>query len=195
MYNELSASGSFAFRLSQGDVGLLKSVLANLKIENKFTCEFYRDNDGRVVCNLFKSSSPEISIGRDKNCSEISSALSEALIKNKISLTYGNNTGAPTSFSTIYHEFGHLQDIERIPTRALTIDQVEKGAKMPAALKEWLDNSEAQKVARKVSWYSTQGPSEFIADVFAGLMEGNKFSDDVMALYRKLHGPSIPGIV
>ena len=99
-----------------------------------------------------------------------------------------------SSFSSIYHEFGHLQDIERVLTRAPATSQLKKGAKMPAALKEWLDNSEAQKVAREVSWYSTQGPNEFIAEVFAGLMNGNKFSDDVMALYRKLHGPSIPGI-
>ncbi|MGN0192651.1 MAG: hypothetical protein ACI4CY_03895, partial [Candidatus Gastranaerophilaceae bacterium] len=95
----------------------------------------------------------------------------------------------------LYHEFGHLQDIERIPTGAPATSQLSEGAKMPASLKEWLDNSEVQQVALKVSVYSAAGPSEFIAEVFAGLMNGNKFSDDVMVLYRKLHGPSITGIV
>ena len=193
LFNELRTVQDFVERL--GD-GYLFRIFENLNA-NKYSIEFYKDN-GRVVCKLsdsIQSCGYFDALGdADFIFEEIGAALSDALIKNQIPVEHGN-TKVQSSFSSIYHEFGHLQDIERVLTRAPATSQLKKGAKMPAALKEWLDNSEAQKVAREVSWYSTQGPSEFIAEVFAGLMNGNKFSDDVMALYRKLHGPSIPNIV
>ncbi len=197
LFTKLNSFNNFLVSSSMDKGHFATSILGELKEVKRLSSEFYKDNSGRVVCKLYKSNSPKINInalGETINPDEIFSALAEALEKNKIHsvFQFHNDT---TPFNFLYHEFGHLQDIERIPTRALAKGQVEKGEKMPAALKEWLDNSEAQKVAREVSEYSASGPSEFIADVFAGLMEGNKFSDNVMALYKKLHGPSIPGIV
>ena len=195
LYNRLTDFRDFGLKINSDNRAFTRGVLNLLKNQKKYSCEVYKDNNGRVVCNLFKSSLPEFSIGHDVSDFELNTALADALKNNGLPPLKSKFQQVPTSFSTIYHEFGHLQDIEKIPTRAPATSQLREGAKMPAALKEWLDNSETQKVAQKVSNYSAAGPSEFIAEVFAGLMEGNKFSDDVMALYRKLHGPSIPGIV
>ena len=57
---------------------------------------------------------------------------------------------------------------------------------------EHLTNKEIQKTAGKVSQYAQTSIGEFVAEVYAGLISGNKFADDVLALYRKYNGP-IPG--
>lgn len=96
-------------------------------------------------------------------------------------------------FNTFHHEFGHIQDrAERVCT---TLDCNNVYSKYPKELKQWVDNKDNIKTALKVSEYSTSGPGEFIAETYAGLMSGRQFSQDVLELYKKLHGPSIPGIV
>ena len=59
-------------------------------------------------------------------------------------------------------------------------------------LYEHLYDKQIQAVAGQVSWYSQQGAGEFVADVYSGLISGKKFSDEVMALYKKYGGPSLP---
>ena len=56
-------------------------------------------------------------------------------------------------------------------------------------LHEHLYNKSIQDIAGQVSWYSQQGVGEFVAEVYSGLISGQKFSDDVMALYKKYGGP------
>lgn len=45
--------------------------------------------------------------------------------------------------------------------------------------------------AKKVSNYATESPAEFVAETYAELLDGRKFSDDVMTLYQKYNGPMI----
>lgn len=94
-------------------------------------------------------------------------------------------------FDSIYHEFGHLND-PKLSSRAFTreVYDTQKIA-YPTELKEWLNNTEKQRIAGKVSCYATENPAEFIAETFAKLIEGSKVSDDVMALYKKYGGPAL----
>jgi hypothetical protein len=49
--------------------------------------------------------------------------------------------------------------------------------------------SEQQIIATKVSRRAAHSVREFVADVYAGLLEGLEFSSDVMALYASFQGP------
>ena len=92
-----------------------------------------------------------------------------------------------TPYKTVYHELGHLQD--NLP-RALTIDYYDfDKSKFSNDLLKWVNNKEYIEAAQDVSWYATHGPGEFIAEVYAELILGNKLSDKAMKVYKKLSGP------
>ena len=55
--------------------------------------------------------------------------------------------------------------------------------------KEFANSKSIQATARKVSEYEPASPAEFVAETFAGLLDGKTYSDDVMALYKKYGGP------
>ena len=40
--------------------------------------------------------------------------------------------------------------------------------------------------------YEKGSPLEFVAEVYAGILEGNVYSDDIMRLYKKYLGPPLP---
>ena len=69
-----------------------------------------------------------------------------------------------------------------------------KFEKMYPDLYKHLTDNEIQNIAGQVSWYSQTSIGEFIAEVYAGLIQGKKFSDDVIKLYKKYNGPLLPGM-
>ena len=115
----------------------------------------------------------------------------------------------------IYHEMGHLQDyfvnlkelmkvnsikdITKIENRFLRKRDLKtwplndpKGLKdVCPDLYEHINNKSIQDIAGQVSQYSQEGIGEFVAEVYSGLISGTKFSDDVMALYKKYGGPAL----
>ena len=70
-------------------------------------------------------------------------------------------------------------------------EYIRKGLPVPKITKEFRENKTIQETANKVSWYACESPLEFVAEVFAGHNEGLKFSDDIMALYKKYGGPAL----
>jgi hypothetical protein len=46
-------------------------------------------------------------------------------------------------------------------------------------------------IATRVSKLAAENPKKFVAEVFAGMMAGRKFDQDVMELYRKFLGPEL----
>ena len=60
-------------------------------------------------------------------------------------------------------------------------------------LYEFLTNQEYQQTAGKVSEYAQTSIGEFIADVYAKMVRGDKIPDDVMKLYEKYNGPKLGG--
>lgn len=104
-----------------------------------------------------------------------------------------NGTKKVSVFRTIYHELGHIQDMVKRTSAISNFDYDEK--KYPKELLEWLNNKENIDCARLVSEYASHGPGEFIAEAYAEMITGNKLPDEVIKLYKKLNGPSIPNIV
>jgi hypothetical protein len=86
-------------------------------------------------------------------------------------------------FRFVYHELGHLQntypEINDNTTGAQSLEQ---------KLENWGYNKNDLRTAFEVSEYASTSPSEFVAEVFAELMSGNKLSDNVMELYARYKG-------
>ena len=100
---------------------------------------------------------------------------------------------------TIYHEMGHLQDLfakkeAHISSPILTEINMRRDMLniFPTKThKEFINDKSIQEITGKVSPYSQTSSDEFIAEVYAGLVSGKKFSDDVIALYKKYGGPAL----
>ena len=116
------------------------------------------------------------------------------IIKNsgiKASLSF--NIKDNSEFRTIYHELGHLQDVQPRCFDTTNNHNFEY-SKYPKALKKWVDNGADIQTANRVSEYASHGEGEFVAETFAKLMNGAKLPDDVIELYKRVKGPAIPGI-
>jgi len=70
----------------------------------------------------------------------------------------------------------------------------EKFKKYYPDLHEHLTNRDIQDIAGQVSGYAKTGIGEFIAEVYAGLVQGKKYSKEVINLYKKYGGPLLPGM-
>ncbi len=101
----------------------------------------------------------------------------------KLGIEY-NATNSPES--VVYHEVGHfLHSFDATPT--------------DKAIRLWKDLANDGfdiEMAKEVGFYAMTGDhihmgKEFVAEVFAGLMEGKQYSQRVMDLYSKLGGPKI----
>ena len=111
-------------------------------------------------------------------------------IMNKAGIRQIVNTNK-SPFGTIYHEMGHLQDI--IP-RVHAKGDFASASEYPKALKEWLSDKKIQNIASRVSNYAATGPAEFIAETFSGLLDGTKYTKEVINLYKKMNGPMLSSI-
>ena len=70
----------------------------------------------------------------------------------------------------------------------------EKFKKYYPDLYEHLTNNDVQNIAGQVSGYAKTSIGEFIAEVYAGFIGGEKYSNDVINLYKKYGGPLLPGM-
>lgn len=84
-------------------------------------------------------------------------------------------------FHVIYHEYGHFRHFRTTSFSALK----QRNA-------EFKSNTFKQRIASEVSSYAKTEPMEFVAEVYAGLLNGAKYSPEVMALYRSYNGPVVP---
>ena len=95
-------------------------------------------------------------------------------------------------FHPIYHEQGHILHKINIPDKFSKLDQLDilKQKNLSTALTdEFLETH--KNTALKVSDYAAESPLEFVAEVYAKCLNGQTFSDDVMALYKKYGGPAL----
>jgi hypothetical protein len=54
-----------------------------------------------------------------------------------------------------------------------------------------LTKKEREMIAQEVSLYATANVLEFVAEVYAGMMAGRKFSSEIMALYKRFGGVEV----
>ena len=115
-----------------------------------------------------------------------------------------NQYNVKTIEDSIYHEFGHLQDLmsnkskltdyEFNLSRRMTkseFEELEKKENVKYKRHEFQTNVEEQNIAEEVSWYATESVGEFIAETYAKLIKGYNVSDEVIALYKKYNGPML----
>ena len=95
-----------------------------------------------------------------------------------------NATDSPVSI--VYHEIGHVlhKESEKDPEKAMNI------------WKEMANDGYDIDLAKEVGYYALTGDKygmghEFVAEVFAGAMEGKHYSKRVMDIYNALGGPKI----
>lgn len=61
----------------------------------------------------------------------------------------------------------------------------------PTKIAEWKNDKVKQYIAAKVSYNAGTKPLEYVADVGAGIANGQLFDSDVMSLYESLKGPKL----
>ena len=92
------------------------------------------------------------------------------------------------------HELGHLlhqETCENYSKMRKVSEYLSRNEKVSEITREFVDSKYMQNTARKVSHYAQTSPLEFVAETYAGLIEGRTFDNDVMALYKKYGGPAI----
>ena len=80
----------------------------------------------------------------------------------------------PNVYHVIDHEIGHAAHSQALGENKFR--------------KSYLLSDSEQNVAKTVSEYAATNSHEFVAEVYAELINGRTFSDEVMALYKKFGG-------
>lgn len=131
----------------------------------------------------YKSNPKALSIKEKINFDILTGDLVEAL-KSK-----NPNYRKSSPFHVIYHEIGHcLHYLEGAKWVEVNITGILSSEKQ-ALFNEF--KNKYTHIAKQVSDYACTSPSEFVAEVFAKSLDGQKFSGDVMTLYKKYGGPSL----
>ena len=92
-----------------------------------------------------------------------------------------NNLKKPESerFDSLFHEIGHWLHFQNLPLkedRKAVWAEIDKNKVKDAVSKRAVENNEGL---------------EFVAEVFKGLVKGNKYDDYIMGFYNRLKGPKV----
>ena len=92
-----------------------------------------------------------------------------------------NNLKKPESerFDSLFHEIGHWLHFQNLPTKE----------ERKAVWKE-IDKEKVKNDVSKRAVENNEG-LEFVAEVFKGLVKGNKYDDYIMGFYNRLKGPKV----
>ena len=100
-------------------------------------------------------------------------------------------TASITSVNQVfYHELGHINH-HNVLKKLNKFDEIRKDFYSPQKLQEWKSNPKIQETCARISGYSSTNPFEFVAEVYASLLNGQPLHPDVMSLYCALKGPMI----
>ena len=176
----------------------------------------FRDNPLKIIENLYKQPNfaeilkKHLPAGEIKSLDELKKLekdevqkyiwkMSNAIRKNTPQKDWPSATildSKRSVFDTIYHEEGHLfhnkNTLLDYNDMHVGYNETGKPEKIGQLAKNFLEDADEQFIASTVSTYAKRSPLEFVAEVYARMMNGHKFSDDVMKLYEKYKGPKIP---
>ncbi len=90
---------------------------------------------------------------------------------------------ASEKFDSLFHEIGHWLHFPQMPP--------------VSECKNIWKSADTEKIKKDVSEYavSKDDGREFIAEVFKGLVKGEKYDNYIMNLYKKLKGPTIKPVL
>ena len=109
-----------------------------------------------------------------------------------------NNKG---KFNDLFHEIGHINHENKIGSRRL--DRMYRGfdgelfskSSSPFLLDSTNLFSKKQKnhqMTSYISSYAMTCPGEFVAEMYAGILDGNNYCKELTKMYKHYHGPRIP---
>lgn len=101
-------------------------------------------------------------------------------ISENIASLSNKNQSTRNKAHLIYHEFGHILNFVKLDIYGE--DKLE-------AIDRAFKSANKKRIKSEVSPLAVKNEVEFVTEVFAGIMDGTKYSPDIMALYRKLGGP------
>lgn len=158
--------------------GLLKKTASG---QYEFVSDIYKTDFGQELLNRINNFDLKTATYKDKNriFVDLKRMLDGEIVNGKVKETVASD------FYFFNHELGHMRHNEVCANYA-ELSAENKGSKI---IKDFLN--EERDVASKVSQYATADPAEFVAETFAYLLDGRKFSNDVLDLYKKYGGPMI----
>lgn len=151
------------------------------------------------LANKFKTNPAELSF-KDKvklhlGMADIGESMDKLFIQHNGDVTkLADNVKIISSpFHPIFHENGHiLHRMNITKDKFALLDHIEileqKG--LDTAIAEEFKNK-YQSIASRVSEYAMDSPAEFVAEVYAKILSGAKFDNEVMSLYAKYGGKPI----
>lgn len=165
-------------QINQGPIKNILEIMKNEKARNLLVEKGVIQSDGKYL--LGNSYLIDLT---EEGLKEVDPHLRSVIEADLLSRSeYKFNFKEQSPFRSIYHELGHLQDTYTPYGKNITGKQ-----SFADKLKNWENNADFG-IALEVSDYASTSPSEFVAEVFAELMSGNKLSDNVMELYAKYQG-------
>lgn len=165
-------------QINQGPIKNILEIMKNEKARNLLVEKGVIQSDGKYL--LGNSYLIDLT---EEGLKEVDPHLRSVIEADLLSRSeYKFNFKEQSPFRSIYHELGHLQDTYTPYGKNITGKQ-----SFADKLKNWENNADFG-IALEVSDYASTSPSEFVAEVFAELMSGNKLSDEVMKLYAKYKG-------
>ena len=153
-------------------------------LHNKEVEEFLAKNNLPQDFETFKALSPEEQGG----------------ILDKIFENTNYKTSVPDfgAFYPINHEMGHSLHLENVGCKkfnkyvvSVSGDPDKAKQLMTKKYDEFSKEEPEWHMLEFVSKYSMFSPGEAVAEIFAGLQNGVKFNDEIMALYKKYGGPIV----
>lgn len=92
----------------------------------------------------------------------------------------------------VYHETGHLLHYRKREDRILADDGTILRFDDTTGYVADFDLGQKTFISQNVSRYAFTNSNEFVAEVYAGHLGGQTYSDEVMEMYRKFRGPELP---
>ena len=136
-------------------------------------------------CNLIKSQAELCSMSKEKQYEYLQEIFTKAKVNGKQLILPDDTVLVRTPNHITYHELGHINHRQIISKEQFA------NLKTKEKIAEWQNNPDIQATCSRISPYAKTSPVEFVAEVFAGLANGQNFHPDVMALYKKCGGAII----
>lgn len=200
-FRYLAALTGEHLEFSQRTEEILKSAIERYKTKKGF--ELLKNQNLAEFGNLTKSQMKYLNYFQNGIYDELSlkekigyTMFLRGFSRDIIPLTVNGKLSLPDGgdFWVINHEIGHAKHAKNIGSAefkkmrdGFSIDKSSNEDlvhRFKAIEPDW-------QVTQKVSDYAAKSPVEFVAEVYACLLNGYKFDDDVMLLYRKYGGPKI----
>ena len=104
-------------------------------------------------------------------------------------------------YHALFHELGHIHHENKIGSRRLNKmytgfdTELLKTSSSPYVMESTNRFASKQKnhlMASYLSQYALTCPGEYIAEMYAGTLDGNSYCKELKKMYRRYHGPNIP---